>query len=74
MNKVTYYKFKVTNKEANETKLFYHYNELKDYCGVPRSTLYRIFNGETPNRWCKQYTFEKVKLPREVISRIEYSL
>lgn len=71
---ITYYKFKIINKEQKETKLFYQYNELKEYCGIPRSTLYKIFNGQTPKRWCDRYTFEKVKLPREVMNHIDYSL
>ena len=74
MSNITYYKFKVINKETHETKLFYHYKELKEYCGIPRSTLYKIFNGAKPKSWCSTYTFEKIKLPREVISFINYTI
>jgi len=68
----TYYKYKITRKEDNETKLFFKYNELKEYCGIPRSTLYKIFNGAKPTSWVSRYTFEKVKLPRFQVKPIEY--
>ena len=68
----TYYKYKVVRKDDNETKLFFKYNELKEYCGVPRSTLYKIFEGCEPKRWCSKYIFEQVRLPRHQLREIEY--
>ena len=68
----TFYKYKITRKEDNDIKLFFKYEELKEYCGIPRSTLYKVFNGATPQSWCSKYTFEKVRLPRHQLREIEY--
>ena len=70
----TFYKFKVTRKEDNESKLFFQYKQLKEYCGIPRSTLYKIFDGSSkPNSWCSRYIFEKVRLPRQQLTTIDYT-
>jgi len=68
----TYYKFKVTRKSDNETHLFFKFNELKEYCGIPRSTLYKIFKGSKPNTWVSRYTFEQIRLPRHTLREIHY--
>ena len=72
-NHQTYYKFKVTRKEDNETKLFFQYKQLQAYCGIPRSTLYKIFKGSTPTVWVSRYEFEQVRLPRHSLRDIDYS-
>ena len=40
--KITYYKFQCINKLTNETKLFLHFNSLKEYVDIPRSSFYKI--------------------------------
>lgn len=62
---ITFYKYRVTNKQTNECKLCFKYEEVKDYTGIPRSTLYRVFNGEKKNKYIKTYMFEKIRIPRE---------
>ena len=70
----TYYKYKITRTEDNDIKLCFKYEDVKEYCGIPRSTLYKVFNGATPKLWCKKYTFEKVRLPRHQLREIEYDI
>ena len=69
----TFYKFRIIRKEDNETHLCFQYNDVFKYCGIPRSTLYKIFNGATPQVWCSRYTFEKVRLPRHQLREINYT-
>jgi hypothetical protein len=71
MNIQTFYKYQIYNKETDETKLFFKYQEVKDYCGIARSTMYKIFNGQLPSKWSK-YIFSKVRLPRHNIVEITY--
>jgi len=71
MNNQTFYKYQLYNKETDETKLFFKYQEVKDYCGIARSTMYKIFNGQTPSKW-SNYIFSKVRLPRHNIVEITY--
>lgn len=71
MNIQTFYKYQIYNKETDETKLFFKYQEVKDYCGIARSTMYKIFNGQVPSKWSK-YIFSKVRLPRHTIVEITY--
>lgn len=63
------YKYKITHLESKETKLFIKYNEMKDFCPIPRSTLYKILDGKK-SKWCKEYKVEAVRLPS--ITRIVY--
>jgi|TARA_R110000744_G_scaffold30823_2_gene72800 hypothetical protein len=62
----TFYKFKVLNKTTNETKYFFKFNDLKEYCGISRPQVYKIFNGAKPKIWCDKYDFESVRVPRFV--------
>ena len=71
-NLITYYKYRVINKKTNEEKYFFKYGELKEYTGCPRSTLYRIFKGDCESKWCKDFYFEKVRLPRLQLQEIDY--
>tara|TARA_R110000823_G_scaffold207375_4_gene337963 strand:+ start:96 stop:302 length:207 start_codon:yes stop_codon:yes gene_type:complete len=63
---ITFYKYKITNKETLEEKLFFKYGEIKEYCKIPRSTLYKIFNGAKPLNWCDKFDFKQVRIPREM--------
>ncbi len=68
----TYYKYRVINKKTEEEKYFFKYDELKKYTGCPRSTLYRIFKGDCESKWCRDYYFETVRLPRLQLQEIDY--
>ncbi len=69
---ITYFKYRVINKKTEEEKYFFKFNELKEYTGCPRSTLYRIFKGECESKWCRDFYFEKVRLPRLQLKEIDY--
>ena len=61
----SFYKYKITNRETGEVKHFVKYPELKGFCDIPRTTLYRIFAGESaPKKWCDEFYFEQVRLPK----------
>jgi len=70
--KTTFYKYRVINKKTDEEKYFFKYEGLKEFTGCPRSTLYRIFKGECDSKWCRDFYFEKVRLPRHAVSEIDY--
>ena len=72
-NQTTYFKYRVINKKTDEEKYFFKFNELKEYTGCPRSTLYRIFKGECESKWCRDFYFEQVRLPRHQVITIDYS-
>lgn len=63
---ITFFKYRVTNKESGESKLFFKFSEIDEFCRIPRSTLYKIFNGSDSSDWLKQFTFEQVRIPREI--------
>ncbi len=67
---ITFYKYRITNLETKECKLCFQYEDVKDFSHIPRSTLYRIFNGETKNKYLKKFKFEKVRIPRENFSSV----
>ena len=69
---MTYFKYRVINKKTDEEKYFFKYPELQAYTGCPRSTLYRIFKGDCESKWCRDYYFEKVRLPRHQLQVIDY--
>lgn len=71
-NQTTYFKYRVINKKTDEEKYFFKFNELKEYTGCPRSTLYRIFKGECESKWCRDFYFEQVRLPRHQVITIDY--
>ena len=70
--KQTYYKYRIINKKTDEEKYFYKYEEVKEYTNCPRSTLYRIFKGDCESKWCRDFYFEQVRLPRHHITPIDY--
>jgi len=61
--KMSYYKFKAVNTTTNEIKLYKHYKELYEDYKIPRSTLYKIFDGRTFNKY-KEYEFKQVRIPK----------
>ena len=63
---ITFYKYRVTKKESGESKLFFKYGDIAEFCRVPRSTLYKIFNGQTTSEWLEKFKFEQVRIPREM--------
>ena len=63
---ITFYKYKITNLESGESKLFFKYSDILPFCRIPRSTLYKIFNGVRPLDWCDKYEFSQVRIPREL--------
>ena len=65
---ITFYKYRITDNETKECRLCFQYDEVKKFTNIPRSTMYRIFNGETK----KKYIFEKVRIPREDLSTVLY--
>ena len=62
---ITFYKFRITNRKTHECRLCFNYKEVKEYCGIPRSTLYRTLNGEKKNKYLNNFIFEKIRIPRE---------
>lgn len=69
---ITFYKYRVTNRETKECRLCFKYEDVKKFTNIPRSTMYRIFNGENKNKYLKQYSFEKVRIPREPMNDRTY--
>ena len=60
---ITYFKYKVTDKKTLESKLFVKFQEVRDYCGISRPQIYRIFNGHKPKCWVEKYDFEQIRIP-----------
>jgi len=60
--KIKYYKFQCFNKTTNETKLFLHYKNLKEYIDIPRSSLYKIMDGNYIKKF-KDYEFKQIRIP-----------
>jgi predicted transcriptional regulator len=67
---ITFYKYRITNRDTKECKLCFQYEDVKKFSNIPRSTLYRIFNGESKNKYLKKFKFEKVRIPREDVSAV----
>ena len=65
--KLTYYKFQVTNKNTNDIKLYQRYKQLYDDLKIPRSTLYKTFNGIEFKKY-KDYEFKQVRVPKYEVS------
>lgn len=65
---ITFYKYRVTDKHTKECKLCFKYEEVKKYTGIPRSTLYRVLNGENKNKYLEDFMFEKIRIPREDVN------
>jgi len=61
--KITYYKFQVTDKNTNEIKLYQRYKELYQDLEIPRSTLYKMFDGKEFKKY-KDYEFKQVRIPK----------
>jgi hypothetical protein len=68
MNGICFYKYKLFNKQTNETKFFIKFNEVRAYCGISRPQLYKIFNGAEPKKWVNAYTFESIRVPTHLIN------
>tara|TARA_R110000824_G_scaffold364462_2_gene552823 strand:+ start:832 stop:1041 length:210 start_codon:yes stop_codon:yes gene_type:complete len=66
---ITFYKYRVTHRESKECRLCFTYADVNKFTNIPRSTMYRIFNGEKKNKYMDTYIFEKVRIPREHIER-----
>lgn len=60
---INLYKYKITNKKTNEIKMFVKFQHVRDYCGISRPQLYRIFNGSEPKCWIERYDFEQIRIP-----------
>lgn len=64
MNTICFYKYRIINKQNGETKYFIKFAEVRDYCGISRPMLYKIFNGTaTPKKWVNNYSFESIRIP-----------
>ncbi len=61
--KMTYYKFQALNTLTNETKLYKRYKELKEDFNIPRSTLYKMFDGQEFKKY-KDFKFKQVRIPK----------
>tara|TARA_R110002073_G_scaffold99523_2_gene227355 strand:- start:2559 stop:2774 length:216 start_codon:yes stop_codon:yes gene_type:complete len=69
---ITFYKYRITNRETKECRLCFQYEDVKKFTNIPRSTMYRVFRGENKNKYIKKYIFEKVRIPREDLSTVLY--
>ncbi len=67
---ITFYKYRITNNDTKECKLCFQFKDVKEYTGIPRSTLHRIFNGESKNKYLEKFKFEKIRIPRETMDFI----
>jgi len=67
---ITFYKYRITNNDTKECRLCFQYEDVKEFTNIPRSTMYRIFNGEKKNKYLNKYKFEKVRIPRETMDFI----
>ena len=67
---ITFYKYRITDNETKECRLCFQYDEVKKFTNITRSTMYRIFNGETKNKYLNKFKFEKVRIPREDYSSV----
>jgi predicted transcriptional regulator len=67
---ITFYKYRITDKHTKECKLCFKYEEVKKYTGIPRSTLYRVLNGENKNKYVNNFIFEKIRIPREDVKTL----
>tara|TARA_R110002012_G_scaffold158194_1_gene319573 strand:+ start:2225 stop:2452 length:228 start_codon:yes stop_codon:yes gene_type:complete len=67
--KITYYKFQCINKLTNETKLFLHFNSLKEYVDIPRSSFYKIIEGKEIKKF-KDYEFKQIRVPKFEIRQL----
>tara|TARA_R110000772_G_scaffold228413_1_gene339090 strand:+ start:2389 stop:2607 length:219 start_codon:yes stop_codon:yes gene_type:complete len=64
MNSICFYKYRIINKQNGETKYFIKFAEVRDYCGISRPMIYKIFKGTaTPKKWVNNYSFESVRIP-----------
>ena len=66
MTTQTLYKYKVFNKQLKETHLFTKFQQVREYCGISRPQLYKIFNGATPNKWVTRYDFQSIRIPKYI--------
>lgn len=64
---ITFYKYRITDKKTKECRLCFKYEEVKEFTNIPRSTLYRVLNGESKNKYVNHYLFEKIRIPRETL-------
>lgn len=68
MVSITFYKYKITNKITNESRMFVKFNDVRAYCGISRPQIYRIFNGASPKCWVDKYDFEQIRVPNYIIN------